>query len=819
MRRTPTNMLATTLLLLIAASTYSEKLPSLHDTPLQYQAKDDHTAQQQQHMPPSAATPHPSAVATDAKHADAAANAHVQQHQQHGDAPVGDKSSAPHAHSTPPAASAEAAAAKPSTSAATTASSGGGSSDSGSASSTSPPLPSPPAADSGKSGEVAPDPAEALAAAHAAMNHHEPAPAKHVNPNHVDTEKAAAHAAAVREHEEKEKKYEEAMARVADTQHADGAAAADHAATGSHAANPAASHAANPAASHAANPAAAHAATDAKAAAEHETVAESVRKAAEEAKAKAEAQHREEHEKAAAKAQAENAAIAAVEAIGNAETASDAEAMMGGGGGGAREEEGNAAGGGEGGDATPQTHTAHSEEAMVEHEGENPLCHSWAVEGECMRNPQYMWSACHAACSSMTYIDADQDCSGWADIGECEKNPDFMFQQCNSSCVKIARDGLRKSEAHARPNPHLLASDDDPNGGGAAAAASHRAATFVPVLLMVVAVLGGCAFASTAFGPYIAEQHELLLESFSRQCAKISHSHPQLAPYVNAISVTKFGSALICLYYLNESLTVMQTNPIFAALFPLSGSDGVWQHHVAWVDASNLIGGAAAICCLLGIRPLTSGSLMLLDTLVDSYVLLYRIALNFVYGRGLYINELMAKKFSLLGCVGLLIACRVHQSEGQRAFSGLLLESSTISNKVSIGLLFGRLLIAVLFLYVGLSELHRLLFQPFTPYLPGDGHDVVWPKAVELVLSLPFILGWRTELVSRMLALSLILEALYAWSWWAIPGDAHTFAHHRRAIHYREHFVTNVATAGGLLLLQKIGAGKYTVDELMKKQD
>ena len=125
----------------------------------------------------------------------------------------------------------------------------------------------------------------------------------------------------------------------------------------------------------------------------------------------------------------------------------------------------------------------------------------------------------------------------------------------------------------------------------------------------------------------------------------------------------------------------------------------------------------------------------------------------------------------------------------------------------------------MLFLFVGLTELYRLLFNPFTPYLPGDGHDVVWPKAVELLLALPFIIGVKTETVARMLALSLILEALYAWSWWAIPGDANTFAHHRRAIHYREHFVTNVATAGGLLLLQKMGPGKYTVDELLKKSD
>ena len=54
------------------------------------------------------------------------------------------------------------------------------------------------------------------------------------------------------------------------------------------------------------------------------------------------------------------------------------------------------------------------------------------------------------------------------------------------------------------------------------------------------------------------------------------------------------------------------------------------------------------------------------------------------------------------------------------------------------------------FLFVGLSELHRLLFQPFTPYLPGDGHDVVWPKALELILSLPFIVGVKTTTVSRL---------------------------------------------------------------------
>ena len=76
-----------------------------------------------------------------------------------------------------------------------------------------------------------------------------------------------------------------------------------------------------------------------------------------------------------------------------------------------------------------------------------------------------------------------------------------------------------------------------------------------------------------------------------------------------------------------SSVSEMKTNPLLAAFFPFA-HDGVWQQHVAWVDASNLIGGAAAICCLIGVRPLACGLLMLGDTLVDSYLLLWRIAMQ-----------------------------------------------------------------------------------------------------------------------------------------------------------------------------------------------
>ena len=60
----------------------------------------------------------------------------------------------------------------------------------------------------------------------------------------------------------------------------------------------------------------------------------------------------------------------------------------------------------------------------------------------------------------------------------------------------------------------------------------------------------------------------------------------------------------------------------FAAFFPLASSDGVWQSHVLWVDASNLIGGAAAICCVLGFNVMACGYLMLADTLVAELSLL-----------------------------------------------------------------------------------------------------------------------------------------------------------------------------------------------------
>ena len=108
--------------------------------------------------------------------------------------------------------------------------------------------------------------------------------------------------------------------------------------------------------------------------------------------------------------------------------------------------------------------------------------------------------------------------------------------------------------------------------------------------------------------------------------------------------------------------------------------------------------------------------------------------------------------------------------------------------------------------------------------------------------SIPFIVGFRIEIVSRALAVVLIYEALSSWLWFLSPVRLpSTFAmqsppqmHIGYVLHAREHFFVNVVcltsqsvdtadvfkgVAGGVSMLNVVGAGKYTVDELLKKKE
>ena len=72
----------------------------------------------------------------------------------------------------------------------------------------------------------------------------------------------------------------------------------------------------------------------------------------------------------------------------------------------------------------------------------------------------------------------------------------------------------------------------------------------------------------------------------------------------------------------------------------------------------------------------------------------------------------------------------------------------------------------------------------------------------------PARLPWLAVLV----AVTLGLEAVSCWQFW-VQSDL------GRRLHEREHFTVNVAVAGGLLLVQQVGGGKYAVDALLKKSN
>ena len=71
-------------------------------------------------------------------------------------------------------------------------------------------------------------------------------------------------------------------------------------------------------------------------------------------------------------------------------------------------------------------------------------------------------------------------------------------------------------------------------------------------------------------------------------------------------------------------------------------------------------------------------------------------------------------------------------------------------------------------------ELRRLLWPPPDYDIdPNDPHNVLWPKLLELALTLPFVLGFRTKDVARLLAATLCLEAASVWQfWWVAPLEA-----------------------------------------------
>merc|ERR1719217_2055676 len=67
-----------------------------------------------------------------------------------------------------------------------------------------------------------------------------------------------------------------------------------------------------------------------------------------------------------------------------------------------------------------------------------PDCPGWVAEGECFKNPGYMYKECPQSCGVCEGVKCSDNnstqCEIWADAGECFKNPGYMYKECPDSC-------------------------------------------------------------------------------------------------------------------------------------------------------------------------------------------------------------------------------------------------------------------------------------------------------------------------------------------------------------------------------------------------
>ena len=273
-------------------------------------------------------------------------------------------------------------------------------------------------------------------------------------------------------------------------------------------------------------------------------------------------------------------------------------------------------------------------------------------------------------------------------------------------------------------------------------------------------------------------------------------------------------------------------------------------------DAQDMILLFVSLATLFNLLPTVGCILLLVDVATDTLDLAMRILLTWMMQGGVRVNELTAKKLSLLGVTALVATHRwrndravladvVRRQQRQQpppppppppsnggggsprgsprkaaaaSDAGPDGDGTTLGSHVAVAvpalvLLVGRLLMASVFFYAAAGELLRVVLPTnFADLDPNDPHNVLWPKLVELALAVPFTLGLRTTATARALAATLAVEALTCWPFWAFREQGL-----EQRLHAREHFCVNVAIAGGLLLVQQVGGGRYAVDELLKK--
>lgn len=121
--------------------------------------------------------------------------------------------------------------------------------------------------------------------------------------------------------------------------------------------------------------------------------------------------------------------------------------------------------------------------------------------------------------------------------------------------------------------------------------------------------------------------------------------------------------------------------------------------------------------------------------------------------------------------------------------------------------LFGRVLVACLFLPAGIGKL--LHFAAATTYVASGGLPLpalgaAMAIAVEVGLTLALLFGYHTRWAALGMALFTVVAALFFHNFWALPEP--------QKMLMKVHFAKNMAIAGGLLAFCAFGAGRFSID-------
>ena len=120
----------------------------------------------------------------------------------------------------------------------------------------------------------------------------------------------------------------------------------------------------------------------------------------------------------------------------------------------------------------------------------------------------------------------------------------------------------------------------------------------------------------------------------------------------------------------------------------------------------------------------------------------------------------------------------------------------------------GRVGLALLFLWSGYEKLaHPASTVEYMQAYGLPAADLlIWPAALlELVGGAMLVLGWKARWVALAAAVYTVATALVFHAYWSVPAD--------QVMSEQIHFISNLAIAGGLLLLNAHGAGRYALDK------